>query len=605
MVVEKAETDAVATGAALAGRVGALGECECSTRSGTRSGCVAAASVTRAATTSAWRRRAPAGRSSAYLEEDMPIGKLTVVHTVEEMEEEACSHQKQGLPTKPSLYGVPAAEVVAAADADASAMRRAGAGRGGRGGARGCREPGRSSRARERLLATSSAEAQQSVQQAEARQEREHGAAAALQRCWRRRRVHRAAEAWRRAVRWVREERRRGEAAVRMQCAARQLAVRRRVAGRRLVRRQEEAAARLAAREAEVRARKAARARPEVRVQPWEPAAAAVEAETLAAAVEAEALMEERGMEWAAEERPRAPAAAAEVAAMAAEVRELEERCAVAERARGEAEAAAATAEAKLKEHAGEQERFVAGSTLEVLGAHAEGQWTILPPGEGVPWELKNPGAQDFEVYRSRGKTGLTRETAVQTCKAAVQTSEAAVQTEREAGCHFETTAGPRLHPAQTDALERAEHAAAQVERIWAEMERRESEVEARAARYCSVEQPDTEATGEVGGGATVASAPNGGGPKARTGGRQVAKARARKQAAEQGLDVQHWLGVREQRMEAERQLALAAGGGDEWRTVLEARLEPRREQWRQQQAAARFREAAAGAGISVLDSSE
>ena len=100
----------------------------------------------------------------------MPIGKLTVVHTVEEMEEEACSHQKQGLPSFHQERSVVAAEVVAAADADAAAMRRAGAGRGGRGGARSCREPGRNSRALERLLATSSAEAQQSVQQAEARQ---------------------------------------------------------------------------------------------------------------------------------------------------------------------------------------------------------------------------------------------------------------------------------------------------------------------------------------------------------------------------------------------------------------------------------------------------
>ena len=78
-----------------------------------------------------------------------------------------------------------------------------------------------------------------------------------------------------------------------------------------------------------------------------------------------------------------------------------------------------------------------------------------------------------------------------------------------------------------------------------------------------------------------------------------------RRQASEHGLDVQHWLDVRARRMEAEQQLALAVGGGDEWRTVLEARLEPRREQRRQQQAAALFREAAAGAGISVLDSPE
>ena len=101
----------------------------------------------------------------------------------------------------------------------------------------------------------------------------------------------------------------------------------------------------------------------------------------------------------------------------------------------------------------------------------------------------------------------------------------------------------------------------------------------------------------------------------ARTGGRQVAKARLQRQAAEHGIDVQCWRGVREERRQAARLLEQAMGGGDGWARVLEERLEPQRERWRRQEAARavigdegaeeRFRDAARAAGVSVLDEME
>ena len=61
-----------------------------------------------------------------------------------------------------------------------------------------------------------------------------------------------------------------------------------------------------------------------------------------------------------------------------------------------------------------------------------------------------------------------------------------------------------------------------------------------------------------------------------RTGGRQVNKARIRRQAEAGGMDVMDWMRIREH----QRQLAEAVGGGDAWPAILEQRLEAARSRW-------------------------
>ena len=89
------------------------------------------------------------------------------------------------------------------------------------------------------------------------------------------------------------------------------------------------------------------------------------------------------------------------------------------------------------------------------------------------------------------------------------------------------------------------------------------------------------------------------GGASARTGGRQLKKAQRRRQAAAAGVDVEHWMRVREH----QRRLAVAVGGGDDWQ------LEAAHECWAargaycgEEESTQRFRQAAHATGVTIVE---
>ena len=139
-----------------------------------------------------------------------------------------------------------------------------------------------------------------------------------------------------------------------------------------------------------------------------------------------------------------------------------------------------------------------------------------------------------------------------------------------------EVVVGRQLHPAQARAVERAERAAAQVERMQVEMER-------VAGRYRASER-------EVAG--QVESAARGQQGVSLKGGRQVKKARLRRQAAAAGMDVLSW--------------TLSKGSQDNmevgaWRQPMGQR-QTRSAYVGEAEASRRFWQAAQSVGISVLD---
>ena len=121
---------------------------------------------------------------------------------------------------------------------------------------------------------------------------------------------------------------------------------------------------------------------------------------------------------------------------------------------------------------------------------------------------------------------------------------EAATQTEEGTGA-----VEPLMHPAQAEMAARAERAAGRMEELAREAER-------RAAAYR--EHPQA----------------------AKTGGRQVRKARVRQQAAAAGYSVIDWLQVQE----SQRRLFEVVGGGALAPRRLEERLDRAQASWRQQQ---------------------
>ena len=150
----------------------------------------------------------------------------------------------------------------------------------------------------------------------------------------------------------------------------------------------------------------------------------------------------------------------------------------------------------------------------------------------------------------------------------------------RAAGC--EMVVGRQLHPAQAEAVERAERAAEQLERLC-------GQAEAAAARY-----RDAECTTGVGMAAVVATT--------ATGGRQRTKAKLRRQAAAVGTDVATWAECRRQQRHAVQHM-------------LEQRLDAAHERWSRQcagearvgeaEASRRFWRAAHASGISLCDAQE
>ena len=177
---------------------------------------------------------------------------------------------------------------------------------------------------------------------------------------------------------------------------------------------------------------------------------------------------------------------------------------------------------------------------------------------------------------------------------AAVQAASAM----RTAGC--EMVVGRQLHPAQAEAVERAERAAERLERL-------REQAEAAAVRYRVTDEGaevlSLEATAQK-----AAQVPKVVTP---TGGRQRRKAHVRRQAAAAGLDVLSWT-VSGRRQQEEAEVASQA----EMQRVLEQRLDTAHEQWLRRQrhspaaearvgeaeASRRFWQAARASGINLLD---
>lgn len=175
------------------------------------------------------------------------------------------------------------------------------------------------------------------------------------------------------------------------------------------------------------------------------------------------------------------------------------------------------------------------------------------------------------------------RDASTQTGGAYAQTAETqteqtggkavATQTDREESeptkAGSATTVGPRLHPAQLDAIQRAEQAAERLERLQAETER-------IAERYACESPPHT---------------------PSRTGGRQVRKAQLRRQAAAAGVAATDWMMARGPQV-------LHGTWFKDARAVLEQRLDLAHEEWKRRQgtedAEERFRLAARATGVTV-----
>ena len=97
------------------------------------------------------------------------------------------------------------------------------------------------------------------------------------------------------------------------------------------------------------------------------------------------------------------------------------------------------------------------------------------------------------------------------------------------------------------------------------------------------------------------------------TGGRQLRKARERRQAAAAGIDVLRWTAGKERHRQ---EMVEAERGGKVWQAKLEQRLDAAHEEWRQRQqhvqqdsvyvgeaqASVRFWQAARNSGINLMD---
>ena len=157
---------------------------------------------------------------------------------------------------------------------------------------------------------------------------------------------------------------------------------------------------------------------------------------------------------------------------------------------------------------------------------------------------------------------------------------------------------GRRLHPAQAEAVERAERAAARVEQV-------QLQVEAAAARYSRGSVAAQELAPPAEPSTQKTASP--------TGGRQLRKARERRQAAATGVDVLRWTAGKERHRQ---EMVEAERGGKAWQAELEQRLDAAHEEWRQRQrhvqqdsahveeaqASVRFWQAARNSGINLMD---
>jgi hypothetical protein len=268
----------------------------------------------------------------------------------------------------------------------------------------------------------------------------------------------------------------------------------------------------------------------------------------------------------------------AAVRAAAAKVNtDLRRRLSEAEAARAEAEAAAARAEADREQMVAECEGMAAALVRQAVAAPVAAR----------------PGRTLEVVEECEGETEVGTQTE------AVDVAAVAVQTEAVAAAEeaVEMVVGRRLHPAQAEAVARAERAAARIEQV-------QLKVEAAASRYSEAAQelsPPVELSAQK---QKIASAP--------TGGRQLRKVRERRQAAAAGIDVQSLTSGKQRRR---HELAEVESEGQALQALLERRLEAAHEEWVQRQrqaqggayvgeaqASVRFWQAAQNSGIKLLD---
>ena len=394
-------------------------------------------------------------------------------------------------------------------------------------------------------------------------------------------------------------------AAVQLQSAARGMLARRLRAQMGLERRKAAARARLERREVEEKARRKARGIErrvdrKAEVCPLEAAGACSEAAVGADEAKIVAEVEARWRNWLAAVR----AAAATVHA------DLSRRLHEAETARVEAEAAAVRAEADRAEMAAECEGMAAALVRQALAAPVAARSAGSPTGrklvvvEECEWEAE-AGTQTEALGMTAAAVQTEAVEAVEVATAAVQTEIVGVAEEAP----VEMVVGRQLHPAQAKAVERAERAAAQIERM-------QAEAAAAAARYRAASEgatPSAESDGRKTAKQETASPATHRGQTTPTGGRQLKKAQLRRQAAAAGVDVLSWTAGkqrhRQERAEAER-------GGRVWQAELEQRLDAAHEEWRQQQkhmqqdgehvgeaqASRRFWQAARDSGINLMD---
>jgi hypothetical protein len=336
-----------------------------------------------------------------------------------------------------------------------------------------------------------------------------------------------------------------------------------------LRRRKAAARARLERREAEEKAKLETR-EVERRVgrreaESWSEAARASEATLGAKEARVVAEVDARWRDWLAAVR-----------STAAKVQEdLRRRLHEAEVARGLAEAAAARAEADRAEMAAECEGMAAALVRQAVAAPVAAR----------------PGRRLVVVEECEGETEVGTQTEV------VGVATMAVQTEAVAAAEeaVEMVVGRRLHPAQAEAVARAERAAARIEQV-------QLKVEAAASRYSEAAQelsPSVELSTQA---QKIASP---------TGGRQLRKARERRQAAAAGIDVLSLTSGKQQRR---RELAEVGSEGQALQALLERRLDAAHEEWLQRQhaqggayvgeaqASVRFWQAAQNSGIKLLD---
>jgi hypothetical protein len=336
-----------------------------------------------------------------------------------------------------------------------------------------------------------------------------------------------------------------------------------------LRRRKAVARARLERREAEEKARRETR---EVErrmgrreAESWSEAAVASEATLGAKEARVVAEVDARWRDWLAAVR-----------SAAAKVHEdLRRRLHEAEVARGLAEAAAARAEAGRAEMAADCEGMAAALVRQAVAAPVAAR-----SGRRLVVE---------QEYEGEAEVGTQTE--------AMGAATVAVQTEARTAAEgaVEMVVGRRLHPAQAEAVERAERAAARIERV-------QLEVEAAASRYRSKVDPERAPSAEPP--IQKIASP--------TGGRQLRKARVRRQAAAAGVDVLSLTIGKEQRR---HELAEVECEGQMRQALLERRLDAAHEEWLQRQqgvrggayvgeaqASVRFWQAAQNSGIRLLD---